>query len=64
MKAPFSLFLGFLLGIAEAVPRYRSSESVLRLPDSDSVDNYVTYTPTEFDGESFDTSLLEVDLLA
>ena len=54
MKDLFPLFLIFLLGIAEAVPRYRSSESVLRLPDGDSVDNYVIYNPAEVDGEVFD----------
>ena len=30
------------------------SESVLRLPDGDSVDNYVIYNPAEVDGEVFD----------
>lgn len=54
MKAPFSLFLVVFLGIAEAAPRYRSSESVLHLPDGESVDNYVIYNPADVDGEFFD----------
>ena len=54
MKAPFSLFLVFLLGSAEAVPRYRSSESVLRLPDGESVDNYVIYDPAEVNNKIYD----------
>ena len=54
MKAPLSLFLVVLLGFVEAVPRYRSSESVLNLPDSASVNSYVVYNPADVDEHYFD----------
>lgn len=54
MKAPLSLFLFVLLGIVEAVPRYRSSESVLSSPDSDLVNKYVIYNPAAVDEHIFD----------
>ena len=53
MKAPLSLFLVTLLGIVEAVPRYRSSESVLNRPDSASVNSYVIYNPADVDEHVF-----------
>ena len=54
MKAPLSLLLVVLVGIVEAVPRYRSSESILSLPDGDLVNNYVIYNPADVDGHIFD----------
>ena len=49
MNAPLSLFLVVLLGFVEAVPRYHSSESVLNIPDSASVNIYVIYNPADVD---------------
>ena len=54
MKTPLSLFLVVLLGIVEAVPRYRSSESVLNLLDSASVNDYVIYNPADVDERFYD----------
>ena len=54
MKTLLSLFLVVLLGFVEAVPRYRSSESVLNLPDRASVNNYVVYNPADVDEHYFD----------
>ena len=54
MTTPLSLFLVVLLGIVEAVPRYRSSESVLNLLDSASVNDHVIYNPADVDGRLYD----------
>lgn len=54
MKAPLILFLVVLLGIVEALPRYRSSKSVLNLPDSASVNRYIIHNPADVDGHYFD----------
>ena len=54
MKALVSLISVVLLGIAEAVPNYRSSESVLRLPEDQSVNDYVIYNPTDVENKVYD----------
>ena len=54
MKAPLCLFFVALLGITEAVPKYHSSESVLRLPKGQSVNDYVIYNPTDVQGRVYD----------
>jgi len=54
MKAPFSLFLVVLLGVAEALPNYGISESVLALPIADSVDDRVIHDPDDVKGRSYD----------
>lgn len=54
MKAPLCLFFLDLLGIAEAVPKYDSAESVLRLPKDQSVNNYVIYNPADVQGRVYD----------
>lgn len=54
MKAPFSLFFVVLLAIAEAVPNYRSSESQLRLPKGQSVNDHVFYNPADVEGQVYD----------
>ena len=54
MKAPFSFFFVVLLGIAEAVPNYRSSESVLRLPEGESVNENVIYNPAVVNDTTYD----------
>lgn len=54
MKAPFSLFLVVLLGVAEALPNYGFSESVLHLPIANSVDENVIYNPDAVNGNMYD----------
>lgn len=54
MKAPFSLVLIVLLGVAEAILNHGPAESVLRLPVADSVDDKVIYDPKSVNGTSYD----------
>ena len=54
MKAAFSLSLVVLLGVAEALPNYSFSESVLHLPFADSVDDKVIYDPNDIAGRNYD----------
>lgn len=54
MKAHFSLFLVVLLGVAEALPDYGFSQSVLHLPIADSVDDQVIHNPDDVDHRTYD----------
>ena len=54
MKAPFSLFLVVLLGVAQALPNHDLSQSVLNLPVADTVDDRVIYDPDEVAGRVYD----------
>lgn len=54
MKAPFSLFIVVLLGVAQALPNHGFSESVLHLPITDPVDDRVIYNPDDVKGQFYD----------
>ncbi len=54
MKAHFSLFLVVILGVAEALPDYGFSQSVLHLPIADSVDDQVIHNPDDVDLGTYD----------